>query len=576
MEECDVVHLARRAPPARTFAPPGCRGRFRRRLARRVRHPHPGVRGAVALPEPGRGIVSPRSAGRVSAPDARRRRQVQIDACPPPFTFSAPRRADRWGPSFPGRSGCSLVVVATASRASRTGASPWLGERSPPRASRPSTSTSCRNGVRAVDGDIEDLDVFRRNTLSIERDDLDTVLDAVLAGRLDAPLTRPAGLMGHSRGGGIALLGAAERPEVKALVTWAACRTSTGSPTRRTTLSERRRTGSTRSQPRTGQVLRLGSSFDDVLGNRAASTFSGRPAPGHLRRSSFTAPPTRRSVRGSRRARRGRRQAGASRGRRGRGPHVRLVHPFAGRRRTSSRRCGDLNHLRGAPGSILHLIGTRPRSGSCGRLRTAPNRRRRPAFVRGRRPRPEAFRWRARSILSRRRRWWARLIAFSERRFRARRESPVGRGRPRPHAGGASTAKTPPLPAATSRAIRETGKRHSRRALRFVGHRRGSPLGMGGSVERRGTRRGSARGRRRRGRWDWSSNGNRRSGVTVGRRRPVLAEEEEPPRPSGRRRIRTRCPARVSRSVPADRGFDRAERKRRGSSARRGGPLRGA
>ena len=100
---------------------------------------------------------------------------------------------------------------------------PWLGERLAAAGLAAVHFNFSRNGVRAADGDIEDLDAFRKNTLSIERDDLDTVLDAVLAGRLDSSLDPSRlGLMGHSRGGGIALLGASERPEVKALATWAA------------------------------------------------------------------------------------------------------------------------------------------------------------------------------------------------------------------------------------------------------------------------------------------------------------------------------------------------------------------
>jgi len=148
---------------------------------------------------------------------------------------------------------------------------PWLGERLAAAGVAALHFNFSRNGVRTADGDIEDLDAFRRNTLSIERDDLDSVLDAVLAGRLDSPLD-PArlGLMGHSRGGGIALLGAAERPEVKALVTWAAVshfdRIADGA-----TLAEWRRTGAFEVvNSRTGQVLQMRVDFlDDVLANRA-------------------------------------------------------------------------------------------------------------------------------------------------------------------------------------------------------------------------------------------------------------------------------------------------------------------
>ena len=148
---------------------------------------------------------------------------------------------------------------------------PWLGERLAVAGFAALHFNFSRNGVRAADGDIEDLDAFRKNTLSIERDDLDTVLDAVLAGRLDAPLDPSRlGLMGHSRGGGIALLGAAERSEVKALATWAAV-SHFDRIADEATLAEWRRNGVYEVlNARTGQILPMGVDFlDDVLGNRA-------------------------------------------------------------------------------------------------------------------------------------------------------------------------------------------------------------------------------------------------------------------------------------------------------------------
>ena len=129
---------------------------------------------------------------------------------------------------------------------------------------------SC-NGVRAADGDIEDLDAFRRNTLSIERDDLDTVLDAVLSRAIDPSLDGARlGLFGHSRGGGIALLGTAERPEAKALATWAAV-SRFDRIADEPTLAEWRRTGVFEVvNSRTGQKLPMGVAFlDDVLANLA-------------------------------------------------------------------------------------------------------------------------------------------------------------------------------------------------------------------------------------------------------------------------------------------------------------------
>ena len=76
-------------------------------------------------------------------------------------------------------------------------------------------------------GDLEDLDAFGRNNFSIELDDIGQVIDALFT---PAATPVPAAeldlnrlfLVGHSRGGGLVLLKAAEDPRVRAVVTWAA------------------------------------------------------------------------------------------------------------------------------------------------------------------------------------------------------------------------------------------------------------------------------------------------------------------------------------------------------------------
>ena len=65
-----------------------------------------------------------------------------------------------------------------------------------------------------------DPEAFGRNTFSIELDDLGRVLDWSLA---ELPVDRKRiALLGHSRGGGLAICKAAEDPRVTRLVTWAA------------------------------------------------------------------------------------------------------------------------------------------------------------------------------------------------------------------------------------------------------------------------------------------------------------------------------------------------------------------
>jgi alpha-beta hydrolase superfamily lysophospholipase len=87
------------------------------------------------------------------------------------------------------------------------------------------------NGMRAITFDFSgsgigedresftDPEAFERNTFTQELADLDAVITE--ARRRDW-ITKPYGLLGHSRGGGVAILHAAANAQVKVLVTWAA------------------------------------------------------------------------------------------------------------------------------------------------------------------------------------------------------------------------------------------------------------------------------------------------------------------------------------------------------------------
>ncbi len=82
------------------------------------------------------------------------------------------------------------------------------------------------NGVGPGLLDFTDLEAFGRNTVSREVEDLHWMVDRTLEGAWNAG-RRPGalGLLGHSRGGGNAIVVAAERGEVSSLVTWAAVST---------------------------------------------------------------------------------------------------------------------------------------------------------------------------------------------------------------------------------------------------------------------------------------------------------------------------------------------------------------
>lgn len=79
------------------------------------------------------------------------------------------------------------------------------------------------NGIGEDPLEFTELERFARNTLSRELDQLGYIIETVVAGELPA-VGRPdrLGVLGHSRGGGQAILAAAEHEALDALVTWAA------------------------------------------------------------------------------------------------------------------------------------------------------------------------------------------------------------------------------------------------------------------------------------------------------------------------------------------------------------------
>lgn len=77
------------------------------------------------------------------------------------------------------------------------------------------------NGVGADGVDFSALDLFERNTHTRNVDEIRLVIDSLRGGVILPRSPRRIGLFGHSRGGGEAVLAAAEDPRVDALVTWA-------------------------------------------------------------------------------------------------------------------------------------------------------------------------------------------------------------------------------------------------------------------------------------------------------------------------------------------------------------------
>jgi dienelactone hydrolase len=114
-------------------------------------------------------------------------------------------------------------------------------------------------------------DRFARDTFTAELQDLGTVVDALARGELGVAPPSSIGLVGHSRGGGVAVLHAAADPRVQALVTWASISSvERWSPM---AVAEWRSTGSIEVvNARTGQRLQLTTDIlDDVEQNAVGS-----------------------------------------------------------------------------------------------------------------------------------------------------------------------------------------------------------------------------------------------------------------------------------------------------------------
>lgn len=108
---------------------------------------------------------------------------------------------------------------------------------------------------------------FGHNTFSAELEDVRRVLDALEHGHLGMVRTSSVGLVGHSRGGGMAILTAGRDPRVHALVTWAAISTVDRWPDK---VDEWRASGRLDiTNARTGDILPLYVDvLDDAIHNR--------------------------------------------------------------------------------------------------------------------------------------------------------------------------------------------------------------------------------------------------------------------------------------------------------------------
>ena len=127
------------------------------------------------------------------------------------------------------------------------------------------------SGVGADGESFSEPDRFAHDTYNRQLDDLSEVLRVLSAARLVPGLGVPPrrGLLGHSRGGGVAILKTAEDPGIGALVTWSSI--STGLRWSAETVRDWRAQGELEVvNTRTGDVLHLRTDIlDDLEADRA-------------------------------------------------------------------------------------------------------------------------------------------------------------------------------------------------------------------------------------------------------------------------------------------------------------------
>lgn len=134
-----------------------------------------------------------------------------------------PIRCDLRVPQGPARR--TAVILCHGFKGFRTwGSFPHLARALAARGHAAVSVDFSRNGVGADGVDFSALELFAEQTHTRNVEEIRMVVDAVAAGEL-IPGVREIGLWGHSRGGGEAVLAAAQEPRVGALVTWAAVAT---------------------------------------------------------------------------------------------------------------------------------------------------------------------------------------------------------------------------------------------------------------------------------------------------------------------------------------------------------------
>jgi len=130
-----------------------------------------------------------------------------------------PRRDDEVEPVT------AVVVVHGFKGFKDWGFFPWLSDRLAQQGHHVVSFNFSRNGVGEDLESFTELERFGENTFTLELDELRRIIDGVCSGELTGSTPDRIGLIGHSRGGGQAVLATAEDPRVASLVTWSAVAT---------------------------------------------------------------------------------------------------------------------------------------------------------------------------------------------------------------------------------------------------------------------------------------------------------------------------------------------------------------
>lgn len=145
------------------------------------------------------------------------------------FTFNTSRgnniRITRYGTKPFGQQPC-VIYVHGFKGFKDWGFVPYLGQSLAQEGLDVITFNFSHNGIGTDGQSFSDLDAFAKNTFSLEKEEtLEIINLCAFTDFFGAHLLKPLGIIGHSRGGGIALLAAAESDQVKAVCTWASVST---------------------------------------------------------------------------------------------------------------------------------------------------------------------------------------------------------------------------------------------------------------------------------------------------------------------------------------------------------------